>query len=254
LAVPAFAQASAGSSPTALSPKFAYDTVSVRQCKPGAMVQNRETPNGYLAKGNVLWTLMYHAYYPAILTGDQLVGLPDWASSMNFDVEAKMDDDTAAALQKLPEKEQAEQRKLMLQAILADRFQLKIHHESRERPVYDLVIAKGGPKLTELKAGENPGGAGMRSGRIDVHGLPIVAFAEALSHVVDRRVVDKTGLTGKYVITVTYRPDEANTPNQDESAPSIFTALQEQLGLKLVPAKASVEITVIDHVERPSEN
>jgi uncharacterized protein (TIGR03435 family) len=94
----------------------------------------------------------------------------------------------------------------------------------------------------------------MRSGRIDVHGLPIVAFAEALSHVVDRRVVDKTGLTGKYVITVTYRPDEANTPNQDESAPSIFTALQEQLGLKLVPAKASVEITVIDHVERPSEN
>ncbi len=256
--VPAIAQSGAGSSLTAVSPKFTYDVVSVKQCKPDetmqsrATLKNRETPDGYSARNNSLWTLMYHAYYPAILTSDQPVGLPDWATSATFDVEAKMDDGTAAALQKLPEKEQAEQRKLILQAVLVDRFKLKVHQESRERSVYELVIAKEGPKLTELKPDETPGGVAIRPGRIDLQGLPISALAGALTFLAGRRVVDKTGLTGKYKITLLYAPDEANRMEND--APSLFNALQEQLGLKLVPAKVSAEITVVDHVEKPSEN
>jgi len=250
--VVAFAQAGGDGTQDAGAKEFAYDVVSIRQCIGQAPVQVQFTDDGFSANCTPLWTLLFHAYAPEITTGDQVKGLPEWANSTRWTVQAKMDPDTMAAFQKLPPKDQAEQRKLMLLSILTDRFQMKLHQESKERPGYDLVIAKNGPKVEGMKPGERPGGANMRSGRIDVRGMPIAAFTQVLTHVVGRPVVDKTGLTGQYDITVTYAPEEPIAPQTD--APSLFTALEEQLVLKLVPSKASVSIFVIDLIDRPSEN
>jgi len=170
----------------------------------------------------------------------------------------------------------------MLQDLLAERFGLKAHRETREMPVYALVIAKGGSKLAEAKedappliAGANepgPGGAPplpfrapmMRMGRGELIGqeLSTADIARQLSGMTGRAVIDKTGLTGKYDIRLKWTPDEPPSaigtegprPETPDSAPSLFTALQEQLGLKLEPQKGPVEQIVIDHVDKLTEN
>ncbi len=139
----------------------------------------------------------------------------------------------------------------MLQAILADRFKLVFHRETRERPIYALVIAKGG---TKLSPGDDKNGNGMSwgRGRIDVHAAPINRFAFTLSDVLGREVVDRTGLTGKYDIKLTWTPDELQ--ESANARPTLFTAIQEQLGLKLESTKGAVDAIVVDQVEKPTIN
>jgi uncharacterized protein (TIGR03435 family) len=167
-----------------------------------------------------------------------------------------------AAMKKLPDAEQSHQHQLMMQSLLADRFQLRVHHATKMLPVYDLVVAKGGLKLKETAEDENSGwskGRGSYSGhRISTDDLVFI-----LSNEVGRIIVDKTGLAGKYDIALKWTPDEmaasagqqANaSPPAADAPPSIFTALEEQLGLKLESAKGPVDTIVVDHVEKPSEN
>ncbi len=137
----------------------------------------------------------------------------------------------------------------MLQAILIDRFKLKIHHETREQPIYTLEIAKGGPKLTPV---DKPGGMGWGRGQLQMHGASTDRLAFVLSDILGRVVVDKTGLTGKYDALLTWTPDEMQATA--DAGPTLLTAIQEQLGLKLQSAKGPVDTIVADQVEKPSEN
>jgi uncharacterized protein (TIGR03435 family) len=158
-------------------------------------------------------------------------------------------------MQKMNPAQQREQVSLMEQSLLADRFKLKVHFETREMPGFALVIAKGGPKLTPAKDGE--------STRLSLHQNEMTATAITLDQWIHspflggRVVVDQTGLKGTYNFTLTWSDQPVNSDAGQENgtdAPSLFTAVQEQMGLKLVPTKAPVEVIVIDHIERPSEN
>ncbi len=211
----------------------------------------------------------------------QISGAPAWIESTRYDISAKPD--------RAPKQDEAP---LMLQALLADRFQLKIHHETKELPVYALVLAnkdgKLGPQLTPTKEGSctqfDPskpppppepgkppvlgcGGMHMGPEGLGAAGVEVDRLAPVLSRILGRTVIDKTGLTGKFNIQAHWTPDQNQlqamtggaqpdepVPQFDPNGPSIFTAIQEQLGLKLESQKGPVDILVIDHVERPSEN
>jgi len=234
----------------------AYDVVSIKPTDPQAHAWwHRLTADG-LSMNVTLKSLIFIAY--SIQTDNQISGLPEWAATTQFDVEAKMDADTAAALAKLHRDEQDYQRQAMLQALLADRFGLTVHHETRELPVYALAIAKGGSKLQETSADERTG-VSFGRGQFTGHGISIGSLLVVLSGMLGKPVVDKTGLTGTYDAKLQWAPDDAAGPSQTsgtppDSGPSIFTALQEQLGLKLEPSKEPMDTIVVDHLGRPSEN
>jgi len=188
-----------------------------------------------------------------------------------YSVEAKMDGPTADALSKLRPDQLKLARQKMLQSLLQERFGLKVHRETKDGPVYLLVVAKGGTKLHEPKAGvepefRNPDGTAMdgyaqiTSAGFIAHALSAPRIAKLLSSAVERPVVDKTGLSGAFDFTLEFARELTITePHDDESAAdsggiSIFTAVQQQLGLKLEPGKGPVDMIVIDHVEKPSGN
>jgi uncharacterized protein (TIGR03435 family) len=231
----------------------AFTVAAIRPDKSGyGSWQGGPTPYGYSAKNVPVSELISFAYN--LRCDGQLLGLSGWADSDRFDVEARMDEDDAAAFQKLRGQQQREQAALMLRPLLADRFKLKVHHETRVLPVYALVIAKGGFKLKESHEPGNLDGMGMNRGFIGVHASRIGGrVLEGLSDAAGRIVIDKTGLTGYYDITLRWTPDGSQTSDPN-APPDLFTALEEQLGLKLVSTKAPVDVLVVDHIERPTEN
>ncbi|MGH9596544.1 MAG: TIGR03435 family protein, partial [Edaphobacter sp.] len=129
LAIPGFAQANIAPQATGTRPP-AYDVISVKRSKPEEGMQVATKPDSFSARNVTLWALIYNAY--SVRPADPVKGLPGWASSTRFDVEAKMDDSSITALQKLPPQQQSQRRRLMLQSLLADRFQLRTHHETVE--------------------------------------------------------------------------------------------------------------------------
>jgi uncharacterized protein (TIGR03435 family) len=211
------------------------------------------------------------------------ISAPDWFNSTRFDVVAKV-----------PAKTPKEQIPLMWQSLLADRFKLTLHREKKELPVYVLVVGRNGPKLKESEDSGDatrptagfgpgmPGGRGMMQigrGRLSATKMSLASFADMLSRQMDRPVIDMTELKGLYDFTLEYTPDErqrmmpfmpglpagpvaeehAPRANSSDSAtaagPTIFVAVQEQLGLKMEARKAPVEILVVDHAEKvPTEN
>ncbi len=229
------------------------------------------TADGYHFDYVRLRTLMMQAYG---VTGFQVAGVPAWADTESYDVEAKMDGPTAEALSKLRPDLLRLARQKMLQSLLEERFGLKIHREDRDGPVYVLVVAKGGQKMHEPNPKEdgkfdNADGssrqdyAEVTSEGFIVHAYSAPKIARLLSTAVARPVVDKTELTGTYDFTLEFDRGMAVTVPQDGDegavAPdpgrvSIFTAVQQQLGLRLEPGKGPVETVVVDHVERPSGN
>ncbi|HVW09409.1 MAG TPA: TIGR03435 family protein [Bryobacteraceae bacterium] len=194
----------------------------------------------------------------------RIFGGPDWSQNETWDIEARAQSATPITQMYGP----------LLRTLLEDRFQLKIHRETRQLPVYALTVAKGGPKLTASKPGScvpldlnhleplAPGSVRCGSGSvrgnaartvIDSHGKTMEALASGGFNVdLDRPVIDQTGLTGMFDIHLEFAFEGASAG--DLSAPSLFTAVQEQLGLKLTPAQGPVEVLVIDRLERPSEN
>jgi uncharacterized protein (TIGR03435 family) len=166
---------------------------------------------------------------------------PEWLDSTSYSIDAKVEGDQMLTY---------DQIKPLVQNLLAQRFGLKVHHESKLSAGFELVIAKGGPKLQPAKGDGKPWGQ-ILPNRIDDWSDSTRGLASMLSRPVGQPVVDKTGITGSYDIHLTYAP--ANDPNS--ALPSIFTALQEQLGLKLVPQKVPVDFLIIDHVDKiPTEN
>jgi len=201
---------------------------------------------------------------------NQISGAPPWLYSERYDIEAKADKSVADELLKLSFDQRVIEYRRMLQTLLADRLKLTLHSETKELPVYALVIAKNGPKLKDVKPGDaDPSGMTFGRGLFKGQGVRIAFLVRMLSQQqLGRPVLDKTGLTGKYDFTLQWTPEENRAPMfkgtrdggqgpdspPDSSGPSIFTAIQEQLGLKLEAQKGPAEVLVIDHVERPSEN
>jgi uncharacterized protein (TIGR03435 family) len=255
------------------SPEF--EAASIKINSSGASGAGLGFPPGRLTATNVPMRVVVSFAYG--IQDSKLVGGPDWLSTVRYDV--------VATAQGAPPPDQI---RLMVQAMLADRLKLAVHREKREAQIYELVPAKSGLKLETSAAGscqvvdrDHPpaprtagtppprycGNMGLGPGQINGWGVPTVRLAEALSNMLGRTVIDKTGAAGNYNIVFRFTPDQAIMPNMagpanpgnapaasDPANPDIFTALQEQLGLKLDSARGEVEMLVVDHVERPSEN
>lgn len=174
----------------------------------------------------------------------QITGAPDWMNADRYDVNAKM-----ATSRDISE----EELQPLLQRLLADRFALNFHRETRFVPVYSLVVSREGSKLTmhagdsvpSLKTEFAPDKATMLAGNTTMS-----AFSKALSRLPGRPVIDNTELKGGFDFKLEWSPDQTN----GSALPSLFTAVQEQLGLKLEAVKGPVEVIVIDHAEPPSSN
>ena len=248
-----------------------FDVASIKPSDPlGHSMSIGVRPGGlYNAKGVTLKALIMNAYD---VRPFQVSGGPGWVDTDRYDIIARanvtisQDDDPSKMTdaQRLQFRAQMQQR---LQALLADRFQLKAHKETKELPIYVLMVAKGGAKIQESADKTSPGGSlSMRrgdSGRTEVTAttLPMESLVRTLSGQLGRNVLDKTGLTGKYDFKLSFAPDMGQQPPGSgddhaaaDSGPSIFTALQDQLGLKLDSKKGPVEVLVIDSVQKASEN
>jgi uncharacterized protein (TIGR03435 family) len=225
-----------------------FETASVRPSKSDYRGV-RFTPDGVVATGVPLKFIIRAAYNE--WHDQRWFGAPTWLDSTAYDIEAKFD---PAGFKDLTD----DQRRAMLQALLADRFKLVLHHETREVPEYALLVAKGGPKLRVADASkylvDDKNQPYCRAGLTNFRQCTMAEFANDAAIVgIDRIVVDQTGLTGRYDFELFYTRQSAAEPAPDAS-PDIFDALPEQLGLRLVPIKGPVPVLVIDHIERPSEN
>ncbi len=234
-----------------------YDVVSIKPNKTGPGHTGIDVDDGNFKAENVSTKNMVLIAYG--LKASQLVGLPSWANSARYDIQAKVLEPDRKIFAALTE----DQGRKMLQPILTERFHLKFHRETKMLPVYELVLAKGGPKFKDSTIPDDrvtKGANGMGAGSISVHNTELSATAVALSSLTDvlsdqtnRVVVDKTGLTGKYDLELKWLPADAPAA-PDSTLTTLFTALQEQLGLKLQPGKAEISTFVVDSMEAPSEN
>jgi uncharacterized protein (TIGR03435 family) len=260
------------------TPVFKYEVISIKLTPPTSTNVSIRTPvDGFVAANIPVQMLLTMAYG---IQDNQIVGAPAWLNSERFDIDARMDPEIAEAVRKMEPPDRKLVRQQMLQALLADRLMLAIHRESRELSAFALVIGKDGPKLQETKTAQGAptavqmavagGGASIRDSRNGVGPDTFTALhcsapniAAMLSTIVGRPVVDKTGLNSTYDFTLVFQRDDVGTaaaaggspvPSPADPAPSLFTAIQEQLGLKLESGKYPVGMIVIDHVEHPSAN
>jgi uncharacterized protein (TIGR03435 family) len=258
------------------------EVVSVKQNKNASGIRLGLWGDRFLATGMTLQGLIQTSFE---IEDDQLAGEPHWVKSESYDVEAKMDHSVAEHLHQLSFDQRLVQYHRMLQTVLADRCKLTFHWETKELPVYALIVVKNkGSQISETRPGDNyPNGIKdlngqshgdvMRMGRgfLQGQGVSIASLVHMLSQQqLGRLVIDNTGLTAKYDFTLQWTPDTnqgarlkpfddgqsaaGNTLPAENSEPSLFTAIQEQLGLKLKSEKDSVPLLVIDHIERPSAN
>lgn len=266
----------------AAAPQFQYDVVSIKPHRDSSSASGvyssfNRPDYGISAENITVASLLQFAYQTEEC---RIADLPSWVKADTYDIEARLDDDAVASLKKLAPRDRLAVERQMLQVLLSDRFKLASHRETNEMPVYELAIAKSGPKIRpgevlpegrEFGIGSTSYADGNR--KISTRGAKIDSLAEILGGQVHRVVLNKTGLTERYAFTLVYfeDPNRAAPPggeNDEGREPaalppaslpgatgrSLFDAIQEQLGLKLVPAKGPVEIIVIDHIERPSPN
>jgi uncharacterized protein (TIGR03435 family) len=233
-------------------------------------------PGGRFVATNVPVKMLILMAYQ--LKDNQLSGLPGWADSDRFDIIAKPESGSGI---------KSDDERAMMQALLAERFKLTFHKDTKELPIYALVVAKSGLKMEPSKGnpdfgddtrtrsapepgrgpGRGRGGQGIRMMRGEINGANVTVgmLADQLSRITGRSVIDKTGLVGSYDFALKYTPegtmpagpkdaDNHETAPSDSERPSIFVAVQEQLGLKLESQKGPVDLYLIDHLEKPSEN
>jgi len=252
---------------TSGTPAHRFEVVSIKENPSHLMQPGGMTPNGYRVPVMPLVFLLLGAYVPEspdfVRYGpENIQGMPDWAKSTAFDIDARISDADRTDWQ--DPKRQPEMQREMLQALLADRFKLVVHREMKEMPVYDLVVAKGGPKF-QVATGQHPAGASLLSrdggfqgpstgGVMHYYNVPIKTLSSALSGVWSGRpVLDRTELTGRYDINLGSFLVGGFMPPADSDSQTVFSAVGN-LGLKLEPAKDQVEMLVIDHIEKPTTN
>ncbi len=210
----------------------------------------RFTPDGVHIENASLLLILRAAYGMFNSLDDKFIGVPAWAKTERFNIDAKVDPADLDTFRKLD----FSHRQQMVQALLVDRCHLQAHNETRDQPIYALSIAKGGPRLSPAKSNDDPEAIFTigSPGKITASQSELPQLVSQLTQALGRTVEDRTGLTGKYDFTLTWTPEDQSSDST--AGTSLFTALQEQLGLKLSPDKAPVPVLVIDHLERPSEN
>ncbi len=261
--------------------KASFDVATIRPVasdRPTSMMGVMPTPTGIEAQFATVGMLVKSAYSSLGLYYDsQIMGLPAWCNSDRYTIQAKMSEADSAALKAISPDERQQRIKLMLQALLADRFQLKVHQSSKEVPDYELVVSKGGFKLqpdTENTKDESRVPAGsfkppvnatvirpQPDGSMLIQHMSLPDLANLLTRQapeLGRLVLDHTGLAGKYSFTLHWSPPHGPPSTGTSEIPSadtisIFAAIQE-IGLKLQPSTGAVTMLFIDHVERPSAN
>ena len=258
--LPSITDASAGAATAAAGPLPQWDVAVVKpHSASDGMMSWRITPDGLSLINLPLEQLICNAWD---LKAYQLSGVAGWMKTSSFDLTAKVSPEDAAAYGKL----NVVQRRIMLQKLLTERFQLKVHTETKTLPIYDLVLDKGGPKLRPTTALDAPsdeerkanpdkyrkGLMSMGPGMFQATGVPVASLASQLANALGRTVHDATGLTGAYDITLHYRREEVSTDISD--LPPLLVALQEQLGLKLIPSKGPVETLIVDSAQKPDAN
>jgi uncharacterized protein (TIGR03435 family) len=235
----------------AQSPAFEAASVKLNRLSGNQSLRWRYEPGRLIAENVTLRDLALFAYD---VKDFQVSGGPAWVDSDRWDV-------SATAGREISEDE----RRRMLQTLLADRFQLKIRREMKDLPVYALVVAKNGPKLKANTDGV-PGGIETTMNfkgysQLTARNVPMPTLATILFNPTGRKVIDRTGIEGNFDFKLEWAPDPAHmplinggTPEGDTEGASIFTAVQEQLGLKLESTKGPVEVLVIERAERATEN
>lgn len=263
--------ASAGAPPvsqTADEPLPTFDVATVKPSdSPNLLARIMLPPDG-LSVVNLPMNIILHMAYGT--ESDRILGIPEWIHDQRYDIEAKVDAENAPALKHRTSRE----RYSMLVPLLQDRFNLKFHHETRVLPVYVLTIAKGGSKLEAAKpydpAAKTTRTYRMGFGTVDMDNMAMENLVNLLASELQRTVVNETGLTGRYIVKLHWTPEimlarQENAPAgvagkaesmqaPDTSAPPIFDALPQQLGLRLDSQKRSLDVIVIDHIEKPSPN
>ena len=260
-----------------------FEVASVKENRSGDLRSPmRAEPGGRFSATNVLLKFLIAEAFMGpqpVHLSSRIVGGPDWINSTRFDIIAKASTEFRSSPEGPPN-----ELFLMLRSLLEDRFKVRTHRETRELPVYELVVARAdgklGPQLRQSTANcdgpppprqpnEPPPCGAMRGpARVMAGGIPMRRFAEMLTAIMavgtpasadGRLVIDKTWLSGRFAFNLTWTPDQIPTvapppgiPPVDPNGPSLVTALQEQLGLKLESAKGPVEVLVIDSVERPT--
>jgi uncharacterized protein (TIGR03435 family) len=247
--------------PESALPKFDVSTVKINPH--GTSMRLQYTAYGFSALNVPLIQLVKEAF--GAFEEGRVVGGPAWINSTCFDIEAKVDEADGRALRAL----NLEDRRLMLRRLLVDRFGLEAHFEDREFPAYELTLSKSGPKLEETAPKDlieyevkGINGVVLRSspGNLAVQGFSLQSLATLLSSAVGRIVIDNTGLTAKYNFVLHWQPDRNSDPlsndqrSEQQIEPSIFAALQEQLGLSLKPTKSRIPTLLIDRIKMPSAN
>jgi uncharacterized protein (TIGR03435 family) len=253
----------------------AFEVASIRPSNAGSDLHNfMISPNRFRVENGTVASLIKFAYH--VKSDDQLPKEPRWIGLDKFDIDAKIADLQAEAIMNLPPDQKFEQYRSMVRSLLMDRFKLAIIRQSKELPVLALVVAKNGPKLTPAKGSLDPRLRRMPTltggsrGELKAGAASMAFFTDWLSGRDDlggRLVIDETGLPGSYDFALSFTPDETRNASlngagtsqgaagaQESPGGSILTALQEQLGLKLKPARAKVDTLVVDHIEKPSAN
>jgi uncharacterized protein (TIGR03435 family) len=272
----AFAPAGAGTHDAKANgdyvPTMTFDVASIRQSPPADsyIVGGSFSPHSSFFRATNLnvANLLAIAYD---VRKDQIQGLSDWPAM--FNVQAKSDSAADQRLAQLTKDQEKMEQQHMLQTLLADRFKLKIHWETRQGPTYDLVVAKKVPKM-QLAKGDPPSAEEQKlwgdrpipplyqrgDSRVAfdfvAHGCSLNDLAETLAGQFGRPVADKTGLKGKDDFTLHYHDTRLSdrSPDDQDPTPPLDRAIQDQLGLKLEPAKGPTQLLAIDHIEKPSEN
>jgi uncharacterized protein (TIGR03435 family) len=239
-------QSSTPIQPMAPTADPSFEVATIRPAKPGDPHQHFSL-NGHrvVVENQSVTALVCVAY---TLHKSQLIGEPAWFDD-RYDIEGVPD---------APGEPSFPQIKIMLQKLLADRFALKLHHDQRDLSIFALTIAKGGPRLTRNTTGREgqPDEFATNNGTertMKFSNFTMKDFSHEMQFGLDRAIVDQTGLPGRYNFELHYTTDEATTTDPD-SPPGLFTAIQEQLGLKLVPQKGPADVLVIDRIARPSPN
>jgi uncharacterized protein (TIGR03435 family) len=251
LLVCAVAHAQTAPDPGAANPTFEVATIkpsNPESCCDRTFGREGRHFNSY--NTNLKWLVQY-SY---ALQASQVIGGPPWFDEIRYDISGTIDGQYTPTPQ---------QWLVAVQNLLADRFQLKFHHETRELPAYVLTIAKGGAKLQRSQS-DRPislgfGGSPGHTMRATGSNATLAQFLGQLQRLaLDRPIVDHTGLTGAWNIQLTFTREAIDSVGRtelpDDAAPNLFNALEQQLGLKLEPAKTQVDVLVIDHAEKPSEN
>ncbi|HEY5329558.1 MAG TPA: TIGR03435 family protein [Acidobacteriaceae bacterium] len=219
----------------------AFEVASIRAVDPDHETASFPTfPNTQFTMENMSLRILIAIAYG--MSDNRITGQADLLDSAYFTVKAKPGGDTPLT---------AKQYQPLLQQLLQQRFKLAVHHETKDLPGYALVVAKGGPKLTPAKDKDTAAGAYILEDGLRSAGISTKTLASLLTRPLGQPVMDKTGIEGNYILDLHFAP----ATSTESTFPSIFTAVQEQLGLKLEPQKVPTDFLVIDHVEKvPTEN